>query len=778
MRSALGSGVFFSPFVPNFSDHVGHLTDMTKDTFNWNNESTWTHDYRLEFEHFKSSLQKACSIYYPNYELDWIVRTDASDLGVGGALLQVNAGTEEIIALASQKFSPQAQSWSTIEKEGYGIYFTVKKFSYYLVGKEFLVQTDHNNLRWIEASEVPKVTRWRIYLQSFSFKIEHYPGKRNILPDTLSRLFSIYEMDDPFGSAYGDYQEYLYGIFDLGEKKIPALKELPADTTSKQPVTTAVVEHYSQDTMFAAVHNSKVGHWGTSYTWKQLNKQFAGHGMSMIQVDNLVKDCVVCQKARSEFKQVMKPITRHLKPPHARSAIGIDALAITPIGKNGMTHINTVVNLFTKFSYLYPISGCTAENLVLSIWHYWCNFGHTDMIVSDLGPDLNSKIFAQLVKLMGMAHKFSIADRHVNGVERNLKEVARHLRAIVFDDRVPDIFENPTIIPSCQHILNTHESSETGFSPFELTFGSDDKAYANVLRHDDPGISHTLLVNLNDNLRLLRKVSTEYQNNLVVKRADKPEDNNVYQPGDFVMLYKGPKPHPKMATRYLGPHEVIVHQQNDVQVRDILTGAVKKLSVHDLKPFFGTLEQAKQAAMRDNDQYEVTKILDYTGDSNRRTAMTFLVQYIDDDIRLVPWSQDLLCDAYYSFCESIPHLHHLTFDVKISQKFISDMKKTDIACASPGDIAYIDLRFFGDLWFEDLALPKVPAKFYVVKFKYIQWFHKTSKKKISAEYLLGGNMYALDTYQVFAWGSILHFDPNTMTLVDESYILTYPKLVE
>ena len=54
---------------------------------------------------------------------------------------------------------------------------------------------------------------------------------------------------------------------------------------------------------------------------------------------------------------------RNLKPPDARSAIGIDALKIIPPGTNGYTHINVIVNLFTKLTFLEPVKGVTALTL-------------------------------------------------------------------------------------------------------------------------------------------------------------------------------------------------------------------------------------------------------------------------------------------------------------------------------------------------------------------------------------------------------------------------------
>ena len=57
--------------------------------FKWNDASTWKVDYRKIFEHFRAQLQEATSIFYPDYSLNWILRTDASLHGVGAVLLQV-----------------------------------------------------------------------------------------------------------------------------------------------------------------------------------------------------------------------------------------------------------------------------------------------------------------------------------------------------------------------------------------------------------------------------------------------------------------------------------------------------------------------------------------------------------------------------------------------------------------------------------------------------------------------------------------------------------------
>jgi hypothetical protein len=107
-----------------------------------------------------------------------------------------NTVEQQVIAICSKKLSPTAVKWSTIQKKGYGIFFANHKFDYYLRGKPFTIETDHNNLLWMESSEVPMIIRWRIYLQSFDFKIRHIKGRDNTVADALSRLLLLVTVYD------------------------------------------------------------------------------------------------------------------------------------------------------------------------------------------------------------------------------------------------------------------------------------------------------------------------------------------------------------------------------------------------------------------------------------------------------------------------------------------------------------------------------------------------------------------------------------------------------
>ena len=800
-KSLLGKGVFFAPFTPNYSTLVGHLTDMTKKSFNWKPE-TWKHDYRQEFKDFIIGLQKACEVFFPNYELQWILRTDASEIGVGGVLLQVSKDSGEKpvlqpIAFISQRFSDAARKWATIEQEAYGIYYCVKKLAYYLVGKEFIVETDHNNLRWMEASFVPKIVRWRIYLQSFNFKIRHIPGRDNVIADWLSRDH------DTTSSAASKHEQELARINPVQQqtveldpqleseqeagidegvnyKKQQWLPEALDEVLHRPPEAedTEKGEPMTKQQCLEAAHNKNVGHMGERTTWKRIQKWFPGSGISYQQVAEFVASCPSCIKTRLGMQDKLTPIYRTLKTSDARTAIGIDAVEITPHGKDGYTHINVIVNLFTKFVFLHPVKGVTALNLANSVWKYWTHFGHTDAIISDQGPDLKSKLMQQLVEYMGMRHRFSIADKHANGSERIIGEVVRHLRSKVYDSSAQgtknDVFEDPSWLDSVMYSLNSEVNSETGYTPFELTFGTQATDYMKLAKGNLPPDAHARLRILNSQLLDLQSSSQKYQQELTQKRASAgvPQDkHNTYQPGDLVLFDKGPKVHPKMSHRYAGPYEVKKHIKNDVTCQHLATGEVKLFDVESLKIYGGARDTAFDAARRDQDQHVIQRIVTHRGDVKKRTDLVFTVEFADGDIKDLEYSKDLFDSIpYEDYCRSKPYLKHLLFNTKEANNFI---KSHQLPQLKTNQIVYLDIMIYGNGWYYKLQLPDPDTTTYVSRFR----ITKVSKSHVDMVNPMTNDNHRLKAYDFYCFVH-LEFDSANMTLIDEAFVVKYPQVTQ
>ena len=121
-------------------------------------------------------------------EILFVLRTDASDVGVGAVLLQEFEGRLPI-AYASKKLLPREKNYSTIEKECLGIIWGIEKFRKYLYGVEFLLETDHKPLSYLQTAKVlnPRIMCWAMRLQPYRFRIITIRGQDNLGADYLSR---------------------------------------------------------------------------------------------------------------------------------------------------------------------------------------------------------------------------------------------------------------------------------------------------------------------------------------------------------------------------------------------------------------------------------------------------------------------------------------------------------------------------------------------------------------------------------------------------------------
>jgi hypothetical protein len=801
MQSFLGAALFFKSFVPNYSVLTAPLTDMIHENFNWD-PGTWKSDYRAIFDDFKDKLLAATALFYPIYELVWILRSDASLTGYGAVLLQVFVhpdGRIELqpIGFVSEKFSEQATRWTTIEQECYGLYAAVKKFDYYLRGKQFILETDHNNLIWMEQSTVPKIIRWRAYLQSFSFMLRHIPGKQNIVADFLSRCHGDEQrpIDASPVSAVVAYLASAHSPWATQQQTalVSDNSDLSgcADAGAQPAEADAVVEvpRYQPEELLRRVHGGRMGHHGARTTWKLLNEHFPGvHRIPYRVVQEFVANCAVCQKDRLGMVDTLEPVVRHLKPEHKRSVVGVDTLTITPADKNGNSVVKVISNHFTKLVALYPAAVNTALATAIALFQYCCTYGLFDCLMSDPGSEFNNEVIKHLTQWFGIRHVFSLVDRHEsNGVEGTNKQVLRHLKALVMDERIKDQWSSPTVLPWVQFIINSHQNSETGIVPFHAHFGSADATYFRMPETGDSmQRAHAYIQLLDNNLRVLLDISKRHQAGIVAKRAANsvtPDRQNKFQPGDLVLFQLNPdNPLPtKLTPKFQGPYEVIEQHKNDVRCRHIILGDVRDFHVTRLKLFTGSREEAVRVAMIDNDQYTVVRFKAYRGDPLVRTTMEFEVLFADGSAVWLPWSKDLFDTVQYEeFCRSRPELSPLLYSAKDAADRIKQINKTAITEVQPGDMVYVDLRSYGASWYGSLPLPDRDHTRYLLEYRYGD-FKNRARTKIEVRCPLLKETWIVDHDFVRRYGSTREMEPvdedNKVVVIDEEMLAKYPMLL-
>ena len=189
VRSFLGLVGYYRKFIPNFSSRAAVLTDLTRAKSP--TKIKWQDIHELAFQDLKRALHRPPILKPPNWNYEFILQVDASNRGLGAILSQIDLeGLEHPVAYASRKLQPREEKLSTTEKECLAIVWAVELFRYYLFGRKFRLQADHNPLVWLNKvrDKNRKLLRWSITLQEYDMVVEHRSGKNSCNVDALSRI--------------------------------------------------------------------------------------------------------------------------------------------------------------------------------------------------------------------------------------------------------------------------------------------------------------------------------------------------------------------------------------------------------------------------------------------------------------------------------------------------------------------------------------------------------------------------------------------------------------
>ena len=191
VRIFVGMCNFFNKHIRAFSEYIGPLTELTHKFARF----AWTEEHQLAFERLKSALTTAPVLAIADFAKPFLVVTDASDVALGAVLLQVgDDGLRHVIAYRSKLLSPRERAWATHDRETFAIVDAVIHWRHYLDGRHFIVETDHQSLRYLQTqvSLSKKQIRWLELLANFDFEILYKPGKQNVVADCLSRPAGLF----------------------------------------------------------------------------------------------------------------------------------------------------------------------------------------------------------------------------------------------------------------------------------------------------------------------------------------------------------------------------------------------------------------------------------------------------------------------------------------------------------------------------------------------------------------------------------------------------------
>lgn len=89
-------------------------------------------------------------LVFPDWKKEFHVHVDASCITLGVVLIQPGEGDiDHPIEFAIRNFSKVEKNYSTTEREGLAMVYSLQKFRNYLLGEHFKMYTDHYTMKYL-----------------------------------------------------------------------------------------------------------------------------------------------------------------------------------------------------------------------------------------------------------------------------------------------------------------------------------------------------------------------------------------------------------------------------------------------------------------------------------------------------------------------------------------------------------------------------------------------------------------------------------------------------
>ena len=180
LRGFLGLIGHYRRFVRSYASIATPLTDLLKKySFVWDSKA------QSAFKQLKLTMTSTPVLVLPNFREDFVLETDASNVGVGAVLLQI----EHPVSYFSKKMSLKMQTTSAYIRELYAIIEAVKKWRQYLLGRRFIIRTNKKSLRALldQIIQMPDQQHYLAKLLGFQYTIVYKLGGETRVVDALSR---------------------------------------------------------------------------------------------------------------------------------------------------------------------------------------------------------------------------------------------------------------------------------------------------------------------------------------------------------------------------------------------------------------------------------------------------------------------------------------------------------------------------------------------------------------------------------------------------------------
>ncbi|EKX49778.1 hypothetical protein GUITHDRAFT_44314, partial [Guillardia theta CCMP2712] len=485
VKMFLGLASYYRKFIRNFSTIAAPLTDLLRKGAQFQ----WTAACQSAFDNLKQALTSQPLLHHFDPSLPTEVHCDASNVGIGGVLLQQPPNAPaRVIGFYSRKLTPTEQRYHATERELLAIKDTILFFKFYLIGTPFKVFTDHQALTYFQTQKDinSRLIRWLQTLSEFAITEYCYvKGSQNVVPDALSRQDEV-----PLSTAVAPHHEQLSRqedgfllAFTSSVTSFHLDDELLFYTDSLRRIRLCIPQALRREVLFRA-HDLQ-SHLGFSRTYLQLAATVYWPQLRK-DTELYILSCQHCLQGKSYRQRPMGTPHSHAVPSTRFEVVSLDLLTGLPRTRDKNDAILLFIDEFTGRVYLTPCrksitSEQAAQKFIETVFR---SQGLPQVLISDNAAIFSSRFWNALFKMLNVhvKHSSPFMPQSNGRPERMNSVVLEALR--IYTTQYPRA-DWDRYLPILETHLNSAVRRPIGASPFEVMFGKPIRTQLSLPSPDD-----------------------------------------------------------------------------------------------------------------------------------------------------------------------------------------------------------------------------------------------------------------------------------------------------
>lgn len=348
-----------------------------------------------------------------------------------------------IVAYASHSLTDTEEAYSQPEKESLAVVWACEHFHLFIYGKHFTLITDHQALISIfgnpRAKMPPRIERWGICLQEYTYTIVHKPGKAENPTDYISRhprtstrtrcslaeeylhfvidqarppavpLEAIIEAtakDSMLQNVLHRFHTNSWRHLETSNDETANMQELASFRHVKDDLTVSTNGLLLRDRRIVipqqlrqgTANLAHEGHRGVVATKKALRERVWFPSLDQM-VETTLQDCPQCQLVGRE--EPHSPLQMSDLPDGVWQQVAIDFFGPLKSGK----YIIVIMDEYSRFPITQQVPSTRATAVIPVIDEAFAAWGIPTVVKTDNGPPFNGHEFTEFARHLNFKHR-------------------------------------------------------------------------------------------------------------------------------------------------------------------------------------------------------------------------------------------------------------------------------------------------------------------------------------------------------------------------------------